>query len=101
MEKSLREKLGKQLLFFDGAMGTELQNRGLLAGELPELWNCTHEQEILDIHAGYLACGCDIILANTFGANCFKLKESGHSVSEIVQKGVEIAQKAAAMAGRG
>ena len=52
MEKSLREKLGKQLLFFDGAMGTELQNRGLLAGELPELWNCTHEQEILDIHAG-------------------------------------------------
>ena len=28
MEKSLREKLGKELLFFDGAMGTELQNRG-------------------------------------------------------------------------
>lgn len=101
MERNLREKLGKELLFLDGAMGTELQNRGLLAGELPELWNCSHEQEILEIHAGYLACGCDIIFANTFGANRFKLKESGHSVSEIVQKGVEIAKRAVAIEGRG
>lgn len=29
------ERLGKELLFFDGGMGTLLQAKGLLPGELP------------------------------------------------------------------
>ena len=36
------ERLGKELLFFDGGMGTLLQAKGLLPGELPETWNLTH-----------------------------------------------------------
>ena len=36
----IRERLGKELLFFDGGMdGTLLQERGLAPGELPETWN--------------------------------------------------------------
>ena len=35
----LQEKLGKELLFFDGGMGTLLQKEGLKPGELPENWN--------------------------------------------------------------
>ena len=38
----LKEQLGKQLLFFDGGMGTLLQERGLMAGEIPETWNILH-----------------------------------------------------------
>ena len=31
--------LERQLLFFDGAMGTMLQSAGLPAGEAPDVWN--------------------------------------------------------------
>ena len=34
----IRDRLGKELLFFDGGMGTLLQERGLAPGELPETW---------------------------------------------------------------
>ena len=34
---SFKERLGTELLFFDGAMGTLLQERGLKSGELPEI----------------------------------------------------------------
>ena len=33
----MRERLGKELLFLDGGMGTLLQERGLQPGELPEI----------------------------------------------------------------
>ena len=42
----LKERLGKELLFFDGGTGTLLQERGLAPGELPETWNLTHREEI-------------------------------------------------------
>ena len=32
----LQNRLGKELLIFDGAMGTQLQNAGLSAGDIPE-----------------------------------------------------------------
>ena len=35
----ITDRLGKELLFFDGGMGTLLQERGLKPGELPETWN--------------------------------------------------------------
>ena len=37
--KSIRDYLGKQILFFDGGTGSVLQARGLNPGELPENWN--------------------------------------------------------------
>ena len=46
----LRERLGKELLFFDGGTGTLLQERGLAPGELPETWNISHKEEIIEIH---------------------------------------------------
>ena len=36
---TIREEIGKRILFFDGGMGTLLQEQGLQAGELPETWN--------------------------------------------------------------
>lgn len=89
------EKLGKELLFFDGAMGTILQKNGLSAGELPEVWNITHRDLILDIHKSYIAAGADVITTNTFGANELKLKESDYSVEKIVSEAVNIAKEAA------
>ena len=68
---TIREEIGKRILFFDGGMGTLLQEQGLQAGELPETWNLKNPEPIIQIHKAYLAAGADIILANTFGANRF------------------------------
>ncbi len=95
-----KEQLGNELLFFDGAMGTMLQERGLSSGELPELWNISKEEVILDIHKQYLASGCNIIKANTFGANPFKLKGTGCSCEELTAKGIAIVKRAIAESGR-
>ena len=43
----LLERLGKELLYFDGGMGTLLQSKGLQPGELPEVWNLEHAEEII------------------------------------------------------
>ncbi len=48
------QKFGKQPVFIDGAMGTLLQENGLAAGEIPELWNLTHPAVLSDIHEAYL-----------------------------------------------
>ena len=42
----IKDRLGKELLFLDGGMGTLLQEKGLAPGELPEMWNVTHPEEI-------------------------------------------------------
>ena len=50
----LRERLKKELLIFDGAMGSMLQKYGMKAGEIPEVYNIEHPEMIIDIHKQYL-----------------------------------------------
>lgn len=88
------DRLGKELLFFDGGMGTLLQAAGLKPGELPELWNITHPEEVRRIHTSYMEAGSDILLTNTFGANALKFHDSGCSLKEIVHKAVGHAREA-------
>ena len=88
---TIREEIGKRILFFDGGMGTLLQEQGLQAGELPETWNLKNPEPIIQIHKAYLAAGADIILANTFGANRFKY---GEDLEKIVTAGAESGKKA-------
>lgn len=94
---TIREEIGKKILFFDGGMGTLLQEQGLQAGELPETWNLKNPEPIIQIHKAYLAAGADIILANTFGANRFKY---GGDLEKIVTAGVANAKKAVAESGK-
>lgn len=70
---NFKELLGKQMLFFDGATGTQLQARGLQPGELPESWNFTHPDIVEAVHRSYLDVGSNIVKSNTFGANPLKL----------------------------
>lgn len=90
------EKFGRELLFFDGAMGTMLQKNGLKAGELPEAYNINHPDIIEKIHCEYLKSGADIITTNTFGANSLKL----NNVSQVIDQAVKIAKKAIESQGR-
>ena len=92
---NILEKLGKRIIFFDGGMGTLLQEKGLSPGEPPEVWNITHPEIIEKIHSDYFAAGADIIKTNTFGANRIKLSASGFTLYELISAAVKIAKKAA------
>ena len=96
----IRDRLGKELLFFDGGMGTLLQEKGLEPGELPELWNITHPDEIRSIHRRYMEAGSDIVLTNTFGANALKFHDDSCSLKEIINAAVGHVKAAAEQCGR-
>ncbi|MBR6900588.1 MAG: homocysteine S-methyltransferase family protein, partial [Synergistaceae bacterium] len=85
----------EKILFFDGAMGSMLQARGLKLREIPEILNLTNPDLILSIHNEYKNAGADFVTSNTFGANKFKLAKSGRSVSEVVSAGAKLARQAA------
>ncbi len=86
-----KEKFGKEILFFDGAMGTMLQKNGLKIGELPENMNLTHPDVLIKIHKEYLDAGCNVITTNTFGANSLKF----NNVDEIITSAVNLAKESA------
>ena len=109
--RPLLERLGKEWLFFDGGTGTILQEKGLKGGELPERWNLTHPEDIIDLHCGYLNAGSDIFNTNTFGANALKFPGPGSDAAagsgeehgelrEIVEAAVALAKEARRRAGR-
>ncbi|MGH4119155.1 homocysteine S-methyltransferase family protein [Clostridium sp.] len=78
---------------FDGAMGTMLQKYGLKQGELPESYNILYPELIEKIHSEYINAGCSVITTNTFGANRYKLINTGYSVEEVIKAAVQIAKK--------
>lgn len=88
--------LNERILFLDGAMGTMLQKKGLLAGECPETWNYEKQDKLIEVHKEYINAGSDIINTNTFGGNSYKLEEYDlqDKLEFINQKGVEAALKA-------
>lgn len=85
-----------QVLIFDGAMGTMLQQEGLKTGELPEVYNIQHPKVIEKIHRSYIEAGAQIITTNTFQANELKLQDCPYSVEEVIDAGVKIARRAGA-----
>lgn len=87
-----KELIKQGTILLDGAMGTMLQNAGLEAGAAPELLNIDKPELIEDIHRKYVEAGSQIVYANTFGANRYKLKNN--SVKEIISAGISIAKKA-------
>lgn len=83
-----------EFVFLDGGMGTMIQAAGIDAGHVPELLNLTEPETIMNIHRQYAESGSDIIYANTFGANRYKLNGTGHSVGEVISAGIANAKKA-------
>ncbi len=84
----------KNFVFLDGGMGTMLQALGIETEHVPEMLNLTDSASIMKIHRMYAESGSDIVYANTFGANRFKLRRCGHSVEEVVSAGVKNAREA-------
>lgn len=91
----IRKAMEYSIIYLDGAMGTMVQRAGLKAGHPPEIYNMTNPDVILSIHRAYLQAGADVITTNTFGANQYKLANTGYTVEEVVEKAVSIAREAA------
>lgn len=85
----------KDFIILDGAMGTMIQKSGAIFEHSPETLNITEPELIQSFHRAYIDAGADIIYSNTFGANSYKLENSGYSVSQIVGAAIKNAKAAA------
>jgi 5-methyltetrahydrofolate--homocysteine methyltransferase len=95
MSENILQKLGQgERLVSDGAMGTELQQRGLPAGHCPEEFNVSHPEVVLSIYRDYYEAGADIVTTNTFGGTAARLKAHGCEgrVAELSRKSAELLQ---------
>lgn len=87
-----REYLKSSIVYLDGGMGTLLQSRGLVPGELPERWNITHSEDVVQIHKSYYDAGSNVVCTNTFGANILKFSEE--ELEEIIKSALSNAKQA-------
>jgi 5-methyltetrahydrofolate--homocysteine methyltransferase len=87
----------KRILVSDGAWGTQLQARGLEAGECAELWNIDHPDRVKGLAAAYVAAGSDLILTNTFEGSPIALERHGLSgrTDELNAAGARLSLEAA------
>ena len=95
------EALHERVLVCDGAMGTSIQFRAPALDDfeghegLNEWLNLTRPDLIADIHADFLAAGCDVIETNSFGGFPVVLDEFGQGGEAL-----RLAEAAAAIARR-
>ena len=84
-------------LVVDGAMGTQLYERGVLYSACFEELNLSRPELVAKVHEDYLRAGAQVIETNTFGANAMRLEKYGLQlrVREICEAGVAIARRAA------
>lgn len=87
-----------RVVVLDGAMGTQLQQRGLPAGACPEAWCAAHPEVLRAIHADYISGGADIIYTCTFGANREKLSQ--YNLTDVFSLNKDLAKLARAACGK-
>ena len=96
MSGDIEALLRQRILIMDGAVGTMLQQSGMMPGQCPELYGIEHPEVLTGIHRQYLEAGADIIETFTFGGNCLKLAEYGleKRMEEINSEAVRLARQA-------
>ncbi|MCX7983193.1 MAG: homocysteine S-methyltransferase family protein [Syntrophales bacterium] len=97
-KRKVKKILKDAILVLDGAMGTELQKRGLPLGVSPEVWCLEHPEVLASIHRSYVEAGAQVIYTCTFGANRKKLAEYGFT--EVRKLNATLASVARQVAGR-
>jgi len=97
MGKDFLKFLKDNVVLFDGAMGTELYNRGVFINTCYDELNLSKPEMVKEIHMAYIEAGANVIETNTFGSNRIKLQKYGleDKVEEINSAGVRLALEAA------
>ncbi|MDR2588612.1 MAG: bifunctional homocysteine S-methyltransferase/methylenetetrahydrofolate reductase [Spirochaetales bacterium] len=96
------ERIQKEVLVFDGAMGTMLYSRGMFINASYDNLNLTNPEIVQAIHEEYADAGVDVLETNTFGANEVKLSGYGLTgkVKEINAAAVSLVRAALKAKGR-
>jgi len=91
------EALASGSLVVDGAMGTQLYERGVLFSVCFEELNLTKPELVRKVHEDYVRAGATVIETNTFGANAMRLEKHGlvSKMAEINEAAVRLAREAA------
>lgn len=94
--KNILLALNKRILVIDGAMGTQLMERGIRPDDCFDAQNLKNPEAVYSVHKAYAEAGADILETNTFGANRIKLGEYGlaDKVKEINEAAVKLARRA-------
>lgn len=86
-------------LVLDGAMGTLLENEGLIDSQ--KLWSSqpliNNPEAIYNAHLQYLEVGADVIITTTYQSNPQVFTSNGfsqHDANEYINKAVELAKRA-------
>ena len=94
MKNKFSELLKKEFIILDGAMGTMIQKSGAELGDIHGIAGITHGSLIKGIHKQYVEAGAQIIYANSFGANRYKLEGSGYTVKQVITADITNAKMA-------
>jgi homocysteine S-methyltransferase len=96
-ERPLLDAIRSNVLVVDGAMGTQLYERGVLYSACFEELNVSRPELVAKVHDDYLRAGAQVIETNTFGANALRLEKYGLQarVHELNAAGVRVARAAA------
>lgn len=97
MKQPFLERLKQGPMVCDGAMGTQLYERGIFLNHVFENINLTRPDLVREIHEAYVSVGADILETNSFGANRVRLGAKGlrEDVAAINKSAVKIARSAA------
>jgi len=97
MRNLFKELDSGKIILSDGAWGTMLQEKGLQAGDCPELWNLAFPDRVKAVAETYVKAGSDLILTNTFGGSLFKLinYDLQDKVQQLNRLGVVLSKEAA------
>ena len=87
----------ENMIYLDGATGSNLMKAGMPAGVCPEKWILENEEVFLALQKGYVEAGSHILYAPTFTANRIKLKEYGlqDRLQEMTNRLVSLSKQAA------
>jgi methionine synthase I (cobalamin-dependent)/5,10-methylenetetrahydrofolate reductase len=82
---------------FDGAIGTELYQRGVFINVSYDEVNLKRPELVREVHRAYREAGAEILETNTFGANRLRLERYslGDQVHDINKAGAELARDVA------
>jgi len=96
---TLQQRLERgDVLILDGAMGTELQRRGVPMDGIA--WSAaamaTHPETVRSVHEDYLRAGAEILITNSVGTSRHVLTAAGLGghVAELNRRSVELAREA-------
>jgi len=75
--QDFREYVDRNIVVFDGAMGTRLYEKGVYINRVYDELNLSQPTLIQEVHREYLAAGAMVLETNSFGANRLKLAPHG------------------------